>query len=340
MAKSNLDVKKLSGIQKAAIFLIAIGPERSSDVMKRLKPEEIELLAFEISRTGKVDSQIKETVLKEFNELIMAQDYLVKGGMDYAKEVLEKILGPQKAMELIGRLNTTLQGKPFDFVSRTDAQYLINMLQFEHPQTIALVLAYLDPKKGSEVLSGLPVDVQVNVTRRIAKMDRTNPEVIREVERVLERKLSSLVSEDYKVAGGVDSVVEVLNLADRSTERAIMENLEEMDPELAEEIKKRMFVFEDIVLLDDKSIQKVLREVENSELAKALKVVGEEVREKIYKNMSKRAVSMLKEDMDFMGPIRLNEVEDTQQKIVAIIRRLEESGEVVIARSGGEDILV
>ncbi len=295
------DISKLSGQQKAAIFIISLGPERSAEVMKHLKDEEVETLTFEIARMEQVDSAQKDAVLKEFHELMIAQDFILNGGIDYAREILEKSVGSQKAMDIINRLTTSLQVKPFDFVRRTDSQHLVNMLQIEHPQTIALVLAYLDPKKASEVIADLQVDVQADVAKRIAKMDRTTPEVLREVERVLERKLSTLASEDFSSAGGIDAIVEVLNLTDRSTERSIIETLEEEEPELAEEIKKRMFVFEDIVLLDDRGIQKVLREVDNNDLSKALKSVETEVKEKIFGNMSKRAVSLLKDIWNTWG---------------------------------------
>jgi len=233
-----------------------------------------------------------------------------------------------------------LQVRPFDFIRRTDPAHLLNFIQQEHPQTIALILAYLEPAKASVILGALPVDVQSDVAKRIATMDRTSPEVLREVERVLEKKLSTLSSEDFTAAGGVENIVEILNLVDRSTEKLIIESLEEEDPELAEEIKKRMFVFEDIVLLDDRAIQKVLREVDTAELAKALRGVEGEVQDKIYKNMSKRAAALLKEEMEYMGPIRLKDVEETQQKIVSIIRKLEDSGEIVVARSGEDEMVV
>ncbi|MBN8217160.1 MAG: flagellar motor switch protein FliG [Spirochaetes bacterium] len=339
MAESK-EATKLSGRQKAAIFMISLGAERSAEVMKHLKDEEVEALTFEIARIEHIDPAQKEAVLKEFHELMVAQDFILNGGIDYAREVLERSLGSQKAMDIVNRLTSSLQVKPFDFVRRTDPQHLVNFLQSEHPQTIALVLAYLEPKKASEVLKELPVEIQAEVAKRVAKMQRTTPEVLREVERVLERKLSTIASEDFTSAGGIDAIVEVLNMADRSTEKTIIETLEEEDPELAEEIKKRMFVFEDIVLLDDKSIQKVLREVDNNELAKALKSVDDEVKEKIFRNMSKRAVTLLREDMEFMGPTRMSDVEEAQQKIVNVIRKLEEDGEVVIARSGEDEMVV
>ncbi len=334
------EVKKLTGRQKAAIFIICLGSDRASDVMKHLKDEEVESLTFEISRLNNVQPDQKDQILKEFHELIVAQDFILNGGIDYAREVLERSLGSQKAMDIVNRMTSSLQVRPFDLIRRTDPQHLVNFIQSEHPQTIALVLSYLDPKKASEILAQLNVDIQADVAKRIAKMDRTTPEVLREVERVLERKLSTLSSEDFSSAGGIDATVEILNMADRSTEKTIIESLEEEDPELAEEIKKRMFVFEDIVLLDDKSIQKVLREVDSSDVPKALKAVDDEVKDKLFRNMSKRGAQLLKEDMEFMGPIRLHDVEEAQQRIVATIRKLEDDGEVIIARAGEEEMIV
>jgi flagellar motor switch protein FliG len=331
--------KDLNGRQKAAIFLVTIGSEVSAEIFKHLREDEIETLTFEIARLEAVDSEDRDAVLAEFQELMMAQDFITTGGIDYARELLEKSLGSQKAVDIINRLTSSLQVRPFDFIRRTDPTHLLNFIQQEHPQTIALILAYLEPQKASIILSNLPHEVQSDVAKRIATMDRTSPEVLREVERVLEKKLSTLSSEDYTSAGGVESIVEVLNLVDRSTEKSIIESLEEEDPELAEEIKKRMFVFEDIVMLDDRAIQKVLREVDTSELAKALKSVDSEVQDKIFRNMSKRASQLLKEDMEYMGPIRMKDVEEAQQKIVSIIRKLEDAGDIVVAR-GTEDELV
>lgn len=331
--------RELNGRQKAAIFLVTVGSEVSAEIFKHLREDEIETLTFEIARLETIDAEDRDKVLAEFQELMMAQDFITTGGIDYARELLEKALGSQKAVDIINRLTSSLQVRPFDFIRRTDPTHLLNFIQQEHPQTIALILAYLEPQKASIILSSLPHEIQSDVAKRIATMDRTSPEVLREVERVLEKKLSTLSSEDYTSAGGVESIVDILNLVDRSTEKSIIESLEEEDPELAEEIKKRMFVFEDIVMLDDRAIQKVLREVDTAELAKALKAVDSEVQDKIFRNMSKRAATLLKEDMEYMGPIRMKDVEEAQQKIVAIIRKLEEQGEIVVAR-GGEDELV
>ena len=337
--KGSKGYKSLSGRQKAAIFLISLGPEVSAEIMKHLREDEVETLTFEIARQEKVDPEFKDAVLEEFQELMNAQNFITTGGIDYARELLEKSLGSQKAIDIINRLTSSLQVRPFDFIRRTDPAHLLNFIQQEHPQTIALVLAYLEPNNAATILQNLPENLQADVSRRLATMDRTSPDVLREVEHVLEKKLSTLSSEDYTAAGGVEAIVDILNNVDRSSEKSIIETLEEEDPDLAEEIKKRMFVFEDIVMLDDRAIQKVMRDVDGQDLAKALKSVDAEVQDKIFRNMSKRAAGMLKDDMEFMGPVRLKDVEDAQQKIVAIIRRLEDSGDIVIARSGEDELV-
>ncbi|MZP30533.1 flagellar motor switch protein FliG [Heliobacterium undosum] len=330
----------LSGKQKAAVLLISLGPEKSAKVFKHLKEEEIEQMTLEIANIRKVTPEHRDSVFDEFHQLFMASEYINSGGIDYAKEILEKALGPQKAIEIINRLTQSLQVRPFEFVRRTDPGQLLNFIQSEHSQTIALILAYLNPEQASIILSALPPERQSDIARRIALMDRTSPEVIREVEMVLERKLSSLVSQEHTSAGGIDTVVEMLNRVDRGTEKSIMEALEIQDPELAEEIKKRMFVFEDIVMLDDRSIQQVMREVDTKDLALALKGSSDEVVQKIFRNVSKRAGEMLREDMEFMGPVRLRDVEEAQQRIVNIIRKLEEAGEIIVARGGGDELIV
>ncbi|ADG82394.1 flagellar motor switch protein FliG [Thermincola potens] len=332
--------KGLTGKQKAAILLISLGPEISAQIFKHLRDEDIEQLTLEIANIRKVPTEVKEEIINEFHELLVAKEYIASGGIDYAKEVLEKALGNQKALEIINRLTATLQVKPFDFVRKTDPSQLLNFIQSENPQTIALIIAYLEPEQAAAILGALPAERQADVARRIAIMDRTSPEIIREIERVLERKLSSVVSEDFTSAGGVQNVVDILNRVDRTTEKTIMESLEIQDPELAEEIKKRMFVFEDIVQLDDRAIQQVLREVDSKDLALALKGSSEEVAAKVSRNMSKRAADMLREDMEYMGPVRLRDVEEAQQRIVNVIRKLEEAGEIVIARGGGDEIIV
>ncbi len=336
MAKSN----EMMGIQKAAILLIALGPEKSATIFKHLKEDEIEELTLEIANTRSVSPQTKEEVLNEFYEVCIAQQYIAEGGIDYAKDLLEKALGQDKAHDVISKLTASLQVRPFEFIRKTDASQLLNFIQDEHPQTIALILSDLPAGQASAVISALPLDKQADVARRIAQMDRTSPDVIKEVERVLERKLASLVNQDYTIVGGVDAIVEILNYVDRGTEKHIMENLEVEEPELADEIKRKMFVFEDILSLDDKTIQRVLRDVDNNDLGIALKGTSEEVQNVIFNNLSKRLAAMIREDMDFMGPVRMKDVEEAQQKIVNIIRRLEDTGEIIIARGGGDEIVV
>jgi len=338
MAQSqNVD---LTGLQKAAILLIALGPERSASLFKFLKEEEIEDLTLEIANTRSITTQVKDAVIDEFYQICLAQQYIAEGGIGYAKELLEKALGAEKALDVIGKLTASLQVKPFEFIRKTDASQILNFIQDEHPQTIALILSYLSASQSALIISALPPDRQADVAKRIALMDRTSPDVIKEVEKVLETKLASLVNQDYTIIGGVDSVVEILNTVDRSTEKHIMENLEIDEPELADEIRKKMFVFEDILLLDDKSVQRVLREVENSDLTIALKGANEEVQTHIFGNLSKRLAVMIREDMEFMGPVRMKDVEEAQQKIVNTIRRLEDAGEIVISRGGGDEIVV
>ncbi len=331
---------EITGIQKAAILLISLGPERSASIFKHLKEEEIETMTLEIANTRSISPATKDQVMDEFYEICLAQQYIAEGGISYAKELLEKALGSEKARDVIGKLTASLQVRPFEFVRKTDASQLLNFIQDEHPQTIALILAYLSPGQASTIISSLAPDKQADVARRIAQMDRTSPDVIKEVERVLERKLASLVNQDYTIVGGVDSIVEILNTVDRGTEKHIMETLEIEEPELADEIRRKMFVFEDILSLDDKSIQRVLREVDNNELAVALKGSNEEVQNVIFNNLSKRLSSMIREDMEYMGPIRLKDVEEAQQKIVNIIRKLEDSSEIIISRGGGDEIVV
>ena len=331
---------EMNSREKAAILMISLGPEVAASVYKHLSEEEMEWLTLQISSMKRVDPEDKLVVLDEFHELAMAQNYITQGGIGFAKSVLEKALGEEKAMELIYRLTSTLQVRPFEFARKADPKQLLNFIQNEHPQTIALVLAHLDPAKSGQILSELPAEAQSDVARRIATMDRMNPEIISEVEQILERNLSQAGMQDFAQSGGIEAVVQVLNGVDRTTERTILDTLEIQDPELAEEIKKRMFVFEDIVTLDARAIQRIIREVSNEDLLLALKVSSDDVKDMVYRNMSQRMVESFKEDMEFMGPVRLRDVEEAQSRIVGIIRRLEDMGEIVVARGGGDDIVV
>lgn len=329
------------GAQKAAILMISLGPEVSARIFRHLRDDEIERITLEIANQRQIAPEVKEKVMEEFHSMCLAQNYISQGGIEYAKEILEKALGENKAIDIISRLTSSLQVRPFDFARRTDPNQLLNFIQNEHPQTIALVMAHLHPEQSAAILSSLAPEIQIDVTKRIATMDRTSPEIIREVERVLEDKVASLAPQDFTTTGGVGSVVDILNRVDRGTERTIMNVLEVKDPGLAEEIKRRMFVFEDIVSLDDRSIQRVLREIDLSkDLPLALKTASEDVKEKITKNLSKRAVETLEENIGFLGPVRLRDIEDAQQKIVNIIRKLEEQNEIIIARGGGDELII
>ncbi|MEX2355549.1 MAG: flagellar motor switch protein FliG [Thermaerobacterales bacterium] len=340
-AVRNNNQEQLSNRRKAAVLMISLGPDVSAKVFQHLSQEEIEELTLEIAGVRRVPKETRDQIFEEFRQMALAQDYISQGGIDYARELLDRAIGSKDAAELLDRLTTSLQVRPFDFIRGTDPAHLLNFIQSEHPQTIALILSYLPSEQAALILSALPPERQPDVAKRIAVMDRTSPEIISEVESVLEQKLSSLMSQDYTSAGGIEAIVQVLNNVDRSTERSIMDVLEVNDPELAEEIKKRMFVFEDILLLDDRSIQRVLRDVDmNEDLPLALKVASDDVKEKLFANVSKRAGETLQENMEFLGPVRLRDVEEAQQNIVGLIRRLEEEGEIVVARGQGDEIVV
>ena len=334
------DDKPMTGRQKAALLLIALGPELSASVYQYLTEEEIEKITLEISSVKTVDSEVKDAVIEEFHNTALAQDYISQGGIGYAKTVLEKALGEEHAQAIINRLTSSLQVRPFDFARRADPGQVLNFIQNEHPQTIALILSYLEPEQAGMILSSLPQDVQADIAKRIATMESTSPEVISEIESVLERKLSSTVTQDFTETGGVDAVVEVLNGVDRTTEKTILDTLEIQDPELAEDIRQRMFVFEDIVTLDNRSIQRIIRDCENEDLLLAMKASSEEVKQVLFDNMSSRMAETMQDEMEVMGPVRLRDVEEAQTRIVGTIRRLEDAGEIIIARGGGDDIIV
>ncbi|MCH7904078.1 MAG: flagellar motor switch protein FliG [Armatimonadetes bacterium] len=325
--------------KKAAIVLAVIGQDLASELIKHFSEDQIETLSLEMARLEKVSSDARNAIVEEFHELAMAQDFIAEGGVEAAKKLLNKAFGEEKADHMIKKIVNAMQVVPFEFLKRADPQQLLTFIQHEHPQTIALVLAYMPMSQASLILSKLPTDLRVEVAERIALMEQCPPEVIREVESVFERKVSNVISQDLTQAGGTKSLVDLLNRVDRSTERLILEALTESNPELAEEIKNMMFVFEDIVTLEDRAVQTVLKEVEVKELATALKGTGRDVQDKIFANMSERATDMLKEDMEYMGPMKVRVVEEAQQKVVAVIRRLEEAGEIMIGR-GEEEVLV
>jgi len=330
---------KSNGLKKSAILLMALGPSVSAKILRHFNEADIERISLEIANTTKVEVNTIEEVLEEFLLLSQAQRYLLDGGLDYARNLLEQTLGVQKAIEIIKKLKEASQIKPFMFVRKADPKQLTNLIAQEHPQTIALILSYLDPLQASQVLGSLPDEQQPEIARRIALMDRTSPEVLKEVEGVLRERLSSVVQQDFAAAGGIQSLVDILNNVDRGTEKLILEELEKDDPKLVDEIRKLMFIFEDVTALDNASIQRIIREVDQKDLALALKGSSDEVKERIFRNVSKRAAEMLKEDVELMGPVRLREVEEAQQRIVSVVRKLDETGEIIISR-GGEDAII
>lgn len=334
------DKKKLTGIQKAALLFITIGPEAASGIMKKLPENEIQKITYEIANITTVSAEQRQEILSEFIEINKAKEYLVEGGLDYARTVLSKALGTQRANEILEKITEATQvNRPFAIARKADAAQLLNVINYEHPQTIALILCYLQSDKAAQILSGLDDEVQSEVAYRIATMSTTSPLVLKEIEKVLDSKLSSIVRSETTVLGGIETLVDILNQADRTTEKNITECLEIEDPELADKIKSSMFVFEDIITLDDVAIQRILREVESSDLTLALKGSSEEVAEAVFRNQSKRAAASLKEDIEFLGPVRLTDVEKAQQNIVSIIRRLDDAEEIVISR-GGEDAII
>jgi flagellar motor switch protein FliG len=333
---------QLKGKQKVALLLACLGPDYAKSILANLTDEEVEEITLELASLGTVDADVRAQVMDEFYQMAVAKRFVAQGGVQLAKEMLEKAFGPERAYEVLARLQSSLQEVPFQFLKRADATQIVSFLQEEHPQTIALVLAHLPPQTSALILSALPQAVQSEVVMRIATMDRTPPEIVREVERVLERKMSAIFTQGFTFAGGVKDAAEILNRIERSAEKNIMADLQERDPQLADEIGRLMFTFDDIVYVDDAGIQKALREVDSKDLALALKAATEDVQNKIFKNMSERARQMIKEEIEFMGPVRLRLVEEAQQRIVAVIRRLEEAGELFVSRggAGGDEVLV
>jgi flagellar motor switch protein FliG len=334
------DISEISGVQKSAILVLTLEQGIASEILKHLDDQQIEEISREIASLGAVTQQLRDEVVNEFYQLALARTYADEGGWDYAKNLLAKSLPADQAKKIIEQVNQTIQSAPFSFLQKAESENLLTFIQDEHPQTIALILAHLKPAQASEILVGLAGQKQVEVVKRIANMEQTNPEVIKEVERGLEHRLSAMITQTFEKAGGVDTVAEMLNLADRATEKSIMEGLEAEDPDLVEQIRRLMFVFEDILLVNDKGIQSVLKEVDNEELALALKTASQELKDKIFKNMSERAAELIGEDMQYMGPVRVSDVESAQQKIVDIVRRLEDAGEIIIAGRGGEKEMV
>ena len=336
------DYNAYPGKTKAAVLLACLGPQAAGRVLSKMSDDEVEQITLDLSSLGAIAPDLRIQVMEEFYQMAVAKRYVAQGGIDYARELLESAFGTDRALEVLTRLQSSLQEVPFQFLKRADAAQICSFIQDEHPQTIALILAHLDPQVSAVVLSAMPRDVQADVVVRIATMDRTPPDVVREVERVLERKMASIFSQGFTFAGGVKEVAEIMNRIERNTEKAIMADLEERDPELADEVARLMFTFDDLVYVDDSGIQRVLREVETKDLALALKSTNDDVKEKVLRNMSERAREMIQEEIEFMGPVRLRNVEEAQQKIVGVIRRLEDAGEVMVEGrgAGGEDEII
>jgi flagellar motor switch protein FliG len=333
--------ESLDGVIKSAVLLLLLEPESAGAILRELPTDSVEEVTRVLASLDQVPRGLGEGIISEFYNLAMAQGWVREGGLDYAKRLIKDSLDGGVADKVISQIQTQVQRTPFSFLQKAETENLLTFIQDEHPQTIALIVSHLPHHKASEVLGGLPEDRQIEVVRRVANMEQTNPEVIREVEIGLESRLSSMIMHSMEKVGGVNTVAEILNLCDRNTEKAIMEGVESEDPELVEEIRRLMFVFEDVKMIDDKAIQRIMKELDNKEVALALKMASEELKDKFLSNVSSRGADMIREDMEFMGPVRVSDVEAAQQRIVDIVRRLEDSGEIVISgRGGGGDIVV
>jgi len=336
-----LEIENMTTTQKVAALLIVLGPTTASEVLKNLSDDDLlEQITLDIASLNKVPTVVLNSILEEFKAIFQASNYLSSGGMDFAKELLEKAYGSEQAKKILDRLVVLMNSNPFQFFNEADPGQLATSFQNENPQLIALIMAYLKPEHSAQVLNYLPPEVQAQVAVKIADMDTTNPEILSEIEKIVESKFSSVVVQDFSKAGGVESLANILNRADRATERNVIELLEVQNPQLAEEVRELMFVFEDIVNLEDRAIQRILREVDTKDLAMSLKGTKEDVKEKIFKNMSERAQAMLRDEMEYMGPVRAKEVQENQSKIVGVIRTLEVAGEIIVSRENNEDELI
>ena len=335
MAKDELTPK-----EKAAILLISLGKEYSAELYKYLSEDEISDMTLSITTTRRVDPELRELIINEFYEMCLTQKFITEGGIDYARDILEEAIGADKAEEMIRKLSSSLQVRPFDFIRRVDSTQILNVIHNEHPQIIALVLSYIEPKQSAQIIASLPSERQTEIISRISNMGSTSPEYVKEAERILERKITSMGFTENIIVGGIDTIVEIVNSLDRSSEKNMLESLDVNDSELADEIRKRLFVFEDIAKLNNVTVQRVLREINNADLAVALKMAGEDVTRTIFANISKRLQDMIKDDMEVMGPVRVRDVEEAQQRIVNVIRKLEDEGEIIVARGEGDDLIV
>lgn len=331
---------EVPGVRKAAILLLALDQEAAASLLQSMPARAVEEITRELASLENVPGRTRDGILQEFYDLAVAQTWARDGGLDYARALLTKSLDPKEAERILQQIRTQVRKTPFAFLQKAESTNLLTFIQDEHPQTIALIVSHLAHHKASEILGGLPAPKQIEVVKRVANMEQTNPEVISEVERGLEARLANMLNQSFEKIGGIETVAEMLNLVDRTTEKSIMEGLEAEDPDLVEEIRRLMFVFEDILLVNDKGIQSVLKEVDNDELSLALKTASEELKEKIFRNMSERAATLINEDMEYMGPVRVSDVEGAQQRIVDVVRRLEETGEIIISGRGGDKEMV
>lgn len=335
------DKKELNGVRKSAILLVLMGPERAGKVLKNLDDDDVENLTLEVANLEDINQDIKDQVMNEFFELAKVKEFINRGGIDYAKNLLENAFGPEKAIEIVEKLVSNLQVKPFNFLRRVDIPQMVNVLQNEHPQTISLVLCYLPPETAANIISSLSEPLQVEIIKRISIMNSATPDIVKEIETKMKDRLSTFTVQTFSQVGGIEISAEIMNSIDRGVSKNIFDRLSERDPKLSEEIRKRMFVFDDIVKLDERAVQRILREVESKDLTLALKGAAEEVQSIIFNNMSKRQSQIIKEELEFMGPVRVKDVDEAQQSVVNVIRRLEEAGEIVIGGgAGGEELIV
>ena len=340
MAKNTEENDIVSGLRKAAILLISMDEETAAHVFQNLTKQEIIRISLEIAKIDSVLSSSINQVNDEFMQMIKAREYVATGGLDFAQTVLERAFGMNEAKELVEKIRSSMQVRGFTTLQKADSSQLVNFLIKEHPQTIALILSYLKPDQTADVLAEFPEELRVDVAYRIATLGKISPQLLRQVEEVIDSLAESVISEDLSNTGGASALAQILNQANKMTEKTILAHLEEMDPEMAMEVKGQMFVFEDLVMIDDRGIQKVLKNVDKKDLALALKAAEESVKEKILKNMSERASALLREDLDVMGPVRLKEVEESQRKIIEVVKQLEEEGEIIITGRGKEDVVI
>lgn len=333
-------MSEMAGLKKAAILLISLGTETSAEIMRLLPENVIQKISYEIANIDYVKPEERDAIMEEFLEMSQAREYIIDGGINYARNLLNKALGAQRAKEVIDTMNQIqLRERPFDIARKADPQQLTNLLLNEQPQTVALILCYMQPDKAALILSQFPLEMQSAIAERIGTITSTTPAVIEKIEKVIEDKFSNLVDNEAETVGGVNTLVEILNSVGRSTEKNIITVLEKNQPDLANEIKSSLFTFEDIVTLEKSDVQKVLRDVNNADLALALKGVSEDIKQAIFQNLSARAEESLQEEMEFMGPARLSAVEEAQQKIVAVIRSLDEKGEIYLRRGEQEAVV-